>query len=170
MVGAILLLLTTMTTTVLFIFVYHGLLPSVSLRLNLIQQQAGGVVLVHLEIENKSQVRAQVALARLQILEYQVGHSEEYMSDWVPFTPNDIHAHEPPLKWREPLKLRGPQEIKGGEVVTMDVMYKPSELAKAIHCGFQLHLRINPLVRRLHGYKETKLSFTSTGWMPKTAA
>lgn len=145
----------------LFVWYYHGLLPTLRVRVELIETTPG-VYLVRLQAENVSKVKARMKRrgARLQLLDYEIA-GKKILSEWVPFEQKAIRPNEPPLKWSEPLVvLDETRFLKPGQVISIDVLYQPSTAAEAVHCGFQAKVK-SVLAPLLYWHS---LSFATTVW------
>jgi len=144
----------------LFVWYYHGLLPTLRVRAEMMKALPG-VYLVRLQAENVSKVRARLKRkgAHLQLLDYEVAE-KRILSEWVPFERKDIRLNEPPLKWEEPAVVLETKFLKPGQIISVDVLYEPSASADAVHCGFQVKVK-SVLARLLYWHS---LSFTTTVW------
>ena len=140
----------------------HSLLPVVRVKLDLTWKPSG---LLHLKLtsENLSAVPAKVEDAYLQILERSQPLQEtETLKDFIPFKEADFveGSHS---GWKEPIKLARPEAgryIKAGEAIVVELLYRPSAAALAVHCDFRVLLK-SKLAQRFYKHG---LSFTTTAW------
>jgi hypothetical protein len=123
------------------IFFFVQLSPTIELRIipEWIDKDAGQLVLTF-ELENKSQVRAKVKTIQIQILEYDKNPTL-MLSEWLPFSSNNIHANEHPLEWQAPEHIcTTTARIYPKEVVRVDRLYTISK-DKIYHIGLQLQVK-----------------------------
>lgn len=149
----------------------HSLLPVIQTKLELVWEPTG-LLHIRLRAENTSATPALVEESYLQILERtQAIEEKETLDDFIPFTKADWETlpQEKRSQWREPTALARPTAshyIKSGEAIAVELLYRPSAAAVAVHCGFKVRPR-SKLARWLHRHS---LSFTTTAWAPLPAS
>lgn len=116
-------------------------------------------LVVRFEIENKSQVRINVKrftksqqnknlMILVQILEYYKANTST-LSEWVPFSKNDIRDKEEPIEWNDPEFIcQTTNHIYPGETVKVNRLYTFPE-DKIWHIGFQIQTEYNFIEKML---------------------
>jgi hypothetical protein len=98
----------------------------------------GSKLVLRLEMENKSKVRASIKSVQLQILEY--NQEQVALSEWVPFSPCSLHVNEHPVEWKEPETIcQTSKRIYPNETIKVERLYTFPE-NKIWHIGLQLQV------------------------------
>ena len=143
------------------------------------------MLLLRLEVENISTVRAGRPIARVQILRYPIPEDGTFLSEWVPFEKEDRRDGEHPSKWEKPIRLfsnptkpdprASTNRVYPGEVVAGERLLDcPSD--DALHIGLNVRLRARVRIG-LHrnglkfGFHRRPYSHsqTTTRWVVKRA-
>jgi hypothetical protein len=115
-------------------------------------------LILRLEVENKSKVRASIKSIQLQILEY--NQEQVMLSEWVPFSQKSICANEHPLKWKDPETIcETSKRIYPNETIKVERMYTFPE-NKIWHVGLQLQVEYKKWIEKWIPKKATQ--WTST--------
>lgn len=179
----------TTVSVLLFVSLYHGLLPVLRVKLELIETR-GGLLHFRLSAENVSRVVAKLKMARVAFLEHDVSRAT-ILSDWVQFDekpgfvafgarlrrffsrllgdsvprPSRQERRQKeedamPYERRLVRPVMGSTDfIKPGQLVAVDLCYRPLA-GFAVHACFQVQLKFT-LTRILHRHH---LSFATTTW------
>jgi hypothetical protein len=122
-------------TWMIALFVNYKFSPGLQLRLQgkWIDDER---IILHIEVENKSQVGVKRECVKLQILEYPAG--KKSLNEWVPFAKNAVHAGEDPEFWHEQIELfQSNHCLYPGEVLTIDRIECLSAKDRLFHVGLQ---------------------------------
>jgi hypothetical protein len=119
----------------IIVFVRCKFSPALQLRLQAKWIDAERIVL-HIEVENKSQVRVTRKSVKLQIIEYPSG--KKSLTEWVPFASDSVHAGEDCEFWRDPIELfQSNRCLYPGEVLTIERIEHLSSKDRLFHVGLQ---------------------------------
>jgi hypothetical protein len=135
------------------VYFYVQFTPKIDLRIiPKWDSKKGNKLILILEIENKSKVRATIKSIQLQILEY--SQEQLTLSEWVPFSNHCLHANEHPLEWKEPETIcQTSKRIYPNEIIKVERLYTFSE-NKIWHIGLQLQVEYRKWIEK---------------WIPKKA-
>jgi hypothetical protein len=116
-------------------------------RLTLRPSWVGDSLILGIEVENTSSVRAGRPTVHLQVLEYDPMRTLA-LSEWVPFVKDDVRDGEEPLgDWRDPVRVfeDTSDRVYPGEAMVVDrLAHYPGDVL--LHIG--LRVQINRLWRR----------------------
>jgi hypothetical protein len=144
-----------LTGALVTVFLLDGFTPRLNVRLAPApRSNDDGVLVIGMQVENPSRIRAAWPYARLQVLQYALKEGEE-LSEWVAFTKDKKRAGEPdPLgigkdDWpglRRVFYDQGTEGIEGteriypGEVLSGELVVPSLKDANVIHVGLQVKL------------------------------
>jgi hypothetical protein len=147
------------------VYFYVPLTPKIDLRI--IPEwgdKKGHKLILRLEIENKSKVRANIKSIQLQILEY--NQEQEMLSEWVPFSQCSIRKNEHPLQWKEPETIcQTSKRIYPNEIIKIERLYTFTE-NKIWHVGLQLQVEYKKWIEKLIPKKATQWTTTKIVYPP----
>ena len=103
-----------------------------------------GVLIVKVEVHNKSKVYVTLQKCELQIFERDIPPSG-YISEFVPFEKGDPRT-DPPIpeqEWHAPVRILGTTlTIEPGEIITVERAYHCQTERPIIHCAIQVHAKV----------------------------
>ncbi|HEY8774308.1 MAG TPA: hypothetical protein VIM05_07065 [Gaiellaceae bacterium] len=120
---------------------------SARFSLRILPRWKGDTLILRLEVENTSRIRAGRPHVDLQILEYTLEEGDSPLSEWVPFAKEDIDPREEPLEWREPVRVfvspvptsDTTDRVYPGEVLVAERLYDyPGDVV--LHIGLRVRL------------------------------
>jgi hypothetical protein len=124
------------------------------------------LVILTLELENRSKVAVSKRSARIQCLEHTPVMG--LLSEWVPFTESGIRTGEEPVEWSEPLAiLATTQKIEPQAVLRVEFLYRYSAPPSLLHCAVQFVGNLNPITRVANRLGTGTDSWTTTLWVPR---
>jgi hypothetical protein len=134
------------------IFIYSQFAPILNLRIIASWADEDREYLkLKFEIENKSRVRVNSPLARIQMLEHKLTETN-LISEWVPFHRDAIKPEEAPIVWREPERVfKSTERIFPGETLSIERLVHCSQDKTILHIGFQVQLELGLLGKLITG-------------------
>ena len=103
-----------------------------------------GVLIVRVEVHNKSKVYVTLQKCELQILERDIPPSG-YISEFIPFEKGDPRT-DPPIpeqEWHVPVRiLATTSTIEPGETIEVERAYRCQTERPIIHCAIQVHAKV----------------------------
>jgi hypothetical protein len=129
------------------VYFYVQFTPKIDLRIiPKWDSKKGNKLILMLEIENKSKVRATIKSIQLQILEY--NQEQLTLSEWVPFSHCSLHVNEYPIEWKEPETIcRTSKRIYPDEIIKVERLYTFPE-NKIWHIGLQLQVEYKKWIEK----------------------
>jgi len=150
-----------------FVWLFRGLMPVIDLRVSSRWvDHSADLVILTLELENKSKVAVSKRNARIQCLEH--APAMGLLSEWVPFTESGIRPGEEPVEWCEPMPiLTTTQKIEPQAVLRVEFLYRYSAPKSLLHCAVQFVGKLNPIARVANRFGTGTDSWTTTLWVPR---
>jgi hypothetical protein len=158
-------IIAALVSAALFIWIYRGFMPVLDVRIiPRWVDEAAGVLIIRLEVENRWKIGVKKKLARFQILEHRIPEGG-LLSEWVPFAKDRILDSEPPIVWRNPREvLTSTVKIESKETITVELLYRsPNHVA--LHCAFQFIANLNPIASLAYRLGSGTDSWTRTIWV-----
>jgi hypothetical protein len=137
---AFLSVLSVVVVAIVAVWVHRRFMPLVELRVTpRWDSKVPDVLIVTLEVENKSLLMVSRLESKFQILEHPLPTSPGFMPDFVPFEEAQL-KHIPkewqPLQWHEPFDAVAAKKLEPREIVRTEVLYRcPNRVA--LHYGLQ---------------------------------
>ena len=139
-VSTILVPLTTIAGGLIYVFVFNRVSLALHLRINATWIDSTKVIL-RFEVENRSRVSLKPKSIKLQILEYPI-NKRNSLSEWVPFSPDRIHAGEDPLQWNIPVKIFETTKCAyPNDSLAVDRLHSISSKNNLLHVGLQIEAK-----------------------------
>ena len=145
----LLTILALIVGSIIALFIYYHFAPVVNLRIiPTWYGETKQILVLRFEIENKSRVRLSRPIVRIQVLEQELNDSKS-ISQWVPFSKNDIKEEEQPISWQEPMEIFSRStKLYPGELIAVERLYYYERPAAIVHVGLQIELKMG-VIRQL---------------------
>lgn len=159
LVGDIAVLVAMLLGAGLAVFVFVQFAPSLQLRiLPRWADEAKGLIILKLEVKNKSRIRVPKQRICLQILEHEVPAGGS-LSEWVPFDKQVILPQEQPKEWHEPVEIfQTTRYLNPGEMLSVEMLcHCPRE--SVLHVGLQAKAKFGIL-----GWLGSRISSWNEQW------
>lgn len=132
-------------TAIVAIWFFRALWMVVEPRLNLRwADESSGVLILQIEVHNKSKVYVSLDKAELQIFERDIPPSG-HISEFVPFEEGGPRTN-PPIsgqEWHKPTKILGTTlTIEPGETIRVERAYRCQTERPIVHCAIQVHAKV----------------------------
>ena len=106
-------------------YILSKLIPSVEIRIipGWVNER-DGLLILRIEIANHSLVRIRKQHLWLQCLEKSYPESGR-LSEWVPFTRNEINPNEKPIQWNDPIEIfKSTNWLNPGAVINIERLHQ----------------------------------------------
>jgi len=124
------------------IFVTHKYAPNARLNLSY-EKLSCGFVILKIEVENLSIVKMDKGHIKLQILKYSCTATER-ISEFVPFTRDEIIPGEEPIEWSDPIDiLNTTKTIYPGALKHVEILLKIPSEDIIFHIGLQVKIALS---------------------------
>lgn len=151
---------------ILSVFVLSKFVPKFHLEVEPLILRGSNHLLLKLSMENISSVYAQKKHIRLQVLPYEERMNMR-LSEWVPFSKNNIRSGEEPSEWLEATEVfSSTTGLYGGEKLSVQYLVPIPPRAKFLHVGFQYAANLSGIKLWLSGLFSSHEQWTTTLVVP----
>jgi hypothetical protein len=147
-------------------WIQRRLMPLVEVRISpRWDQNAPDVLILGLELQNKSAVKVRRLEAQLQVLKHHLPKAG-FLPDRIPFEREAFDAipeRLQPTEWNVPFEVVGAIKLEPGEIARAEVLYRCSPATSALHCGFRFRYALDFPLRILYLRRDDRC--TTTAWI-----
>lgn len=133
-------------STVIAIYVRNYFVPKMIIEVESRFVSEKNIIILKLSLENICNVYLPKESIRLQILEHKLPLGNT-LSEWVPFSKENIKLGEEPIEWVEPVQIfTSTTGLQPNEKLTVERFYRVSEKSDLVHIGFQYITKLSRIV------------------------